>query len=98
MNYNEQQILELAVDVLRKIDFQFDTATPLKVDFMENGGLNLPPEPNVDVWKVSVQFYDEHWGKNKLAVLYISDETGKPLQIQTSMTNVYNITDEDLID
>lgn len=96
MNYKQEDMLLLAKKVLDKIQFGYNKKRKFEIRYEEKGGLDMPPEPNVNIWVVTFYAYNMDFDRDDFIFMYISDETGRPLQIQSSMSNVYSIKDSDI--
>lgn len=96
MNYTEQEAIEIAKKALDKIKFDYNRKKPFKAYYEEKGGLDIDPEPRANVWVVSFYSYDMAFERDEFVYLNVSDDTGRPLQIQESLTSIHILTDKEL--
>ncbi|KAB2913639.1 MAG: hypothetical protein F9K23_16580 [Bacteroidetes bacterium] len=90
MKHTEKEILDIAKDVLRKLEFPYDKSVELKAIAVDKKDNRFSKPTWVVAYQIAIQFTPR-----RLAFLYIDDETGAPLLIFHSHANVYLTLNED---
>lgn len=83
MKYSNDEILDKAMKILEKEQFEYDEAKDLKVSIVDTS-LQSYLDFEKPTWRVVIEFGGEIYGQNRSAFLYIDDETGKPIYLQHS--------------
>ncbi len=90
MKHKEEEIINIAKDVLRKLEISYDNSFGMNINVVDKKDNRFSKPTWVVAYQIGIQFTPR-----RLAFLYIEDETGAPLLIFHSHANVYLTLNED---